>query len=260
MAMSGFPLPGLAAQPERTVSHNTVISRRDPAVNITLPGSAHYLGAERFLLTDPKLGAFDDCELHAFVDSKDGRHIRRLYWVQFEAYLPSQPTLHHTYDSPRHLTIGGLDFYLDTWVSSGRTPEEPGSDGAHLDSLLAAHGYRRDDSMSVRLVHLTDATKRKELMIIYAESLAPTGFTAAELKEGGADHARWTAIEGELVRRAKQSIAISTPVRAANLRFSVGRLTPPLPVRCPHCTARRVCRAGSPTRAGCESGPPDPAG
>jgi len=209
VVMSGFPRPALAAQPERTVFHNMVISRGDPAVNIRLPGSAHYVGADRFLLTDPKLGAFDDCELHAFVDPEDDHYVRKLYWVQFEAYLPSQPALHHTYDSPRHLTLGDVDFYLDTWVSSGSTPEEPGSDAAHLDSLLAAHGYRRDDSMSVRLVHLTDATKRKELMIIYAESLAPTGYTAAELKEGGADHARWAAIEGELIRRARQSISIT---------------------------------------------------
>ena len=32
----------------------------------------------------------------------------------------------------------------------------------------------------VRLVHLLDEQKRRELMIIYGENLAPTGFTAAE--------------------------------------------------------------------------------
>jgi hypothetical protein len=207
--VGGFPRPAPAAQPERAVVDNVVISRRDPAVDIKLPGSAHYVGADRFLLTDPKLGTFDDCELHAFVDSVDGRNIRKLYWVQFEAYLPSQPDLHHTYDSPRHLVLGGLDFYVDTWISSGSAPEEPGSDAAHLDAVLAAHGYRREDSMSVRLVHLTDATRRKELMIIYAESLAPTGYTAAELREGGAGHARWAAIEAGLLRRAQQSLSIT---------------------------------------------------
>ncbi len=31
----------------------------------------------------------------------------------------------------------------------------------------------------VRLVHLLDEQRRKELMIIYGEDLAPTGFTAA---------------------------------------------------------------------------------
>jgi hypothetical protein len=37
----------------------------------------------------------------------------------------------------------------------------------------------------VRLVHLLDEQKGKELMIIYAEDFAPTGFTAADLKKGG---------------------------------------------------------------------------
>lgn len=209
VSASGLPLLSAAALPERVVLGHTLSSERDPAVEIRLPSSAHYVGADRFLLSDRKLGDFDDCELHAFVESSDGRNVRRLYWVQFEAYLPNQPTLHHTYDSPRHLTIGGLDFYVDTWVSSGSTPPEPGSDDAHLDSLLASRGYQRADSMSVRLVHLTDATKRKELMIIYAETLAPTGYTAARLKAGGADHARWAAIEHRLIERARQRIRVT---------------------------------------------------
>ena len=37
--------------------------------------------------------------------------------------------------------------------------------------------------MDVRLVHLLDAEKRKELMIIYGEDLASTGFTAADLRK-----------------------------------------------------------------------------
>ena len=39
--------------------------------------------------------------------------------------------------------------------------------------------------MYVRLVHLLDEQKRKELMIIYGEYLAPTGFSVADLSQGG---------------------------------------------------------------------------
>jgi hypothetical protein len=197
-----------AAQPGRVALNNTVISRHDPAVEIRLPNSAVYVGADRFVLTDPHLGKFDDCELYAFIEPDDHRALRELYWVQFEAYLPSHPELQHTYDSPRHVTLGGLDFYLDTWVAAKSKPPEPGSDTAHFYSLLASRGYGREDLMSVRLVHLTDATKRRELMIIYSESLVPTGYTAAQLKEGGADHAKWEAIEDGLIRRAEQNITI----------------------------------------------------
>lgn len=194
--------------PERVVSDNTVISQNDPPVEIKLPDSVKYVGSDRFLLTDPKLGDFDACELHVFIDSNDGQTVHKFYWIQFEAYLPGHPELHLTYDSPRHVTIGGLDFYVDTNVSAATNVPKPGSDGAHFYSLLASRGYRHEDHMSVRLVHLVDATKRKELMIIYAESLAPTGYTAAQLADGGTEHAKWAAIAGGLIRRAEQAIVI----------------------------------------------------
>lgn len=206
-AIGFFPAGGVAA-PERTAAGHAVISRRDPAVEITLPGSARYVGTDRFLLSKPALGNTEACDLYAFVEADKGRQVGRFWWVQFEGYLPSQPDLQMTYDSPRHVTIGGLDFYVDAGVSHAGRVQEPGSDGAHFYSLLASHGYRRGDLMWVRLVHLTDATKRKELMIIYAESLAPTGFSAAQLGEGGAEHARWAAIEDRLIRRAEQSLRL----------------------------------------------------
>ncbi len=106
--------------------------------------------------------------------------------MQFEGYIPSRPDLHHTYDSPRHTTIGGLDFYADTWPRSNSEKTESGSDREHIDALIRAKGYNIPaDMMYVHLVHLLDAEKRKELMIIYGEDPAFTGFTAADLREGG---------------------------------------------------------------------------
>jgi hypothetical protein len=57
-------------------------------------------------------------------------------------------------------------------------------------------------------VHLLDESKRKELMIIYGEDLAPTGYTAADLQPGGKAYDRWPAIEKGLIERAQQKIAI----------------------------------------------------
>ena len=59
--------------------------------------------------------------------------------------------------------------------------------------------------MYVRLVHLLDEQKRKELMIIYGEDLAPTGFTAADLKKGGKAYDQWPVSENGLVKRAKKN-------------------------------------------------------
>jgi hypothetical protein len=68
--------------------------------------------------------------------------------------------------------------------------------------------------MYVRLVHLLDEQKRKELMIIYGEDVTPTGLTVAELNEGGKAYDRWPAIEKSLVEGAERKIAIEeTPNR-----------------------------------------------
>jgi hypothetical protein len=192
-----------AEAPQRTVDNNLIISERDPKVRIELPKSVRYVGADRWVL----LG-IADCELHAFVEGDKQQKVQRFYWVQFEGYLPTKPELKHQYDSPRHATLGGLDFYVDTWTRANGEKITPGSDLEHIRSLIHAKGYKLPaEMMSVRLVHLMD-DKRKELMIIYAEDLSPTGFTAADLKKGGKAYDQWPIIEKSLVERAKNKITI----------------------------------------------------
>lgn len=192
-----------SSAPERKVDSNVITSAHDPQVRIELPKSAKYVGADRWVLYD-----IADCELHA-VDADAKKNVQRLYWVQFEGYIPSKPELHHTYDSPRHTTIGGMDFYVDTWVRSKDESTRAGSDRQHVETLVRNHGYSMPAGMAyVRLVHLLDESKRKELMIIYGEDLAPTGFTAADLQQGGKAYDRWPAIEKGVIERAQQKIAI----------------------------------------------------
>ena len=207
VVMLSFLCATLIAQtalPERKVAGNVVTSEHDPAVRIELPKAVQYVGADRWVLYD-----IADCELHAFIEADAQKKVQRLYWVQFEGYLASRPDLHHTYDSPKHATIGGLDFYVDTWVRAKDAPSESGSDREHIEALVRAKGYRMPDAMMyVRLVHLLDKEKRKELMIIYGEDLSPTKFTAAELSEGGKAHDRWPGIADAMLERAEKSITV----------------------------------------------------
>ncbi|HEX7964244.1 MAG TPA: YciI family protein [Gammaproteobacteria bacterium] len=192
-----------ALKPERTVQGNVVSSKRDPAVAITLPASAAYAGADRWILQT----YFDDIELHAFVGADKDKQVQRLYWVQFEAYLPSHPEYHHTYDSARHVMLGGLDFLVDTWAETLDSKDGPDSDTAHLKALLVKQGYALPQSMIlVRFVHLMDGG-RKELMVIYSEP-APAGLTAADLKKGGKAYGQWPGIEKGLIERGRQSVQL----------------------------------------------------
>jgi len=190
--------------PHRKVEGNTLTSTSDPAAKIQLLNSLAYVGSDRWILY-----GFSNCELHAFVHADSRKNVQRLYWVQFESYLPTRPELHHTYDSPRHTRINGLDFYVDTWVEPTSGHIKPGSDVEHIHALLEAHGYKLPSAMmSVRLVHLLDEQKRKELMFIYSEDVASTGHTASELGSAGPAHDQWPQIEKGLIERAEKSIAI----------------------------------------------------
>jgi hypothetical protein len=192
------------ATPDRTVQGTTLISQHDPHAQIQLPESTRYVGAERWPLYD-----IADCELHAFVEADSQHNVHKLYWIQFEGYLPSKPDMHHTYDSPRHLQIGGLDFYVDTWARADGEKTDPGSDREHIERMIRAKGYKMPAGMMyVRLVHLLDVEKRRELMIIYGEDLQPTGFTASDLNEGGKAHGRLPSLEADITDRAKQKIHI----------------------------------------------------
>src|SRR5262249_15811561 len=139
-----------ARLPERQVTGNVIVSQHDPKVRIELPRGVQYVGADRWDLYD-----IADCELHAFVVADNSKAVRELYWIQFESYLPTKPDLHHTYDSPRHVEMGGLDFYVDTWARGDTDATRPSSDLEHIRRLLQEKGYRRPEGMmSVRLVHL----------------------------------------------------------------------------------------------------------
>ena len=177
--------------------------QRNPKVRIRLPNSVQYVGADRWVLY-----GVADCEVHVFVDADSQLNVRHLYWVQFEGYMPSRPELNYHYDSPRHASLGGMDFYVDTWIRSSDAKTRPGSDREHIQALIRAKGYKMPDGMQdVRLVHLLDEQKRQELMIIYGENLS--ALTVALLQEGGKEHDRWPATQKDLIERALKRIAIT---------------------------------------------------
>jgi hypothetical protein len=199
-----LPSVAAAAPPERQASGNRLISQRDPAITITLPRSARYVGADRW-----DLYGICDAELHVFVEADAQKRVRALYWIQFEGYLPSNT---HVYDYSKDepLTFAGLPFWKRARFGPTSDPQRAGSDGEHVRQLLAREGYQLPPHMmNVRLVHLLDDSRRKELMFIYSEDLAPQGYTSEQLMDGGQPRPAWGDIEKGLVDRAMKRIGIS---------------------------------------------------
>jgi hypothetical protein len=135
LSLAVCSLAAQAVAPERKIENNVIISERDPKVRIELPKSVQYAGADRWVLY-----GIADCELHAFFEADEQKNMQRLYWIQFEGYLPTKPKLKHQYDSPRHATIGGLDFYVDTWTGANDDKVRAGFDTEHIEALIRAHG------------------------------------------------------------------------------------------------------------------------
>jgi hypothetical protein len=102
-----------------------------------------------------------------------------------------------------------LDFYADTWVRANDEKTEAGSDREHIEALIRAKGLEIPaDMIYVRFVHLLDAEKRKELMIIYGENLASIGMRAEDFKPGGRAYDQWPTLERSRVERAERKIVL----------------------------------------------------
>jgi hypothetical protein len=108
------------------------------------------------------------------------------------------------------VTIGGFEFYANAWMRKldPSTMSPTGDRGKALE-LLKAKGYTlmSDEFVVQRLVHLTDESKRNELMVIYQEFL-PAGMTAADLEPGGKDAAKWPEMSEALLTRARENMRI----------------------------------------------------
>jgi hypothetical protein len=201
LLMSGL-LSANTPRPERKVKSNSIVSDRDPRIRIKVPKTAHYVGADRWDLYE-----IADCEVHLFVEADKQKNVKSYYWIQFESYLPTKPEYSYNYKNGQSMTIAGLEFNVRARFGTSSEQPKAGSDLEHVLRLLATKGYKLPaDIMNVRLVHLLDESKRKELMIIYGEDMAPTGFTTAKLIADGKIRPEWTAIENDLISRAKQKI------------------------------------------------------
>jgi hypothetical protein len=192
--------------PVRTVKDQVLTSKEMPAVSLKLDKAFKYVGGQAFILYDVARA-----EQHFFVDADEKGRINRMYWIQFEGYLPDNS---HTYryKSTKTVKIGGLEFIADAWTRNLKESQgRPDSDGSRARAFLdkKTHRMASDDYMAQRLVYLVDEGKRNELMIIYMEDLAPMKLTAKELASDGRAAAQWDEIAKGLLERAVKGLEIS---------------------------------------------------
>jgi len=181
--LSPTALRGQAPTPLRTIHGDTLISPADPAARFVIHPPFRSAGGQ---LIDIQRVA--GAEQQFFIDAGPDSTIRRFYWIQFEHYYPDNT---HAYDyswAPfQPVTVGRFPFVGDVRVRDHyfTMDQRPGSDSKAAEEFLRARGYKLGGTFVVlRLFHLPDATKRKELMILYGEAVADSassGRTQAEI-------------------------------------------------------------------------------
>jgi len=72
-----------AQQPTRTVKGRILASAEMPAVRLEFSKDFKYAGGHAFILYDVARA-----EQHFFVDADQEGRVKRIYWTQFEVYLP----------------------------------------------------------------------------------------------------------------------------------------------------------------------------
>ena len=203
---SGKKATDVASPKTRSVEGQVLTSTEMPAVRIEFDKGFKYVGGHSFILYDVA-----HAEQHFFLDADREGRVKRMYWVQFEGYLPTNTNVYR-YKVNKTANIGGLEFIADAYTRNTKaSPGRPDSDGARARAFLEGKGYRMasDDVLSQRLVHLIDEAKRNELMIIYLEDLSGMGLTAADLAEGGRAAPEWDEISNGLLDRAVKGMEVS---------------------------------------------------
>lgn len=204
----------------RSVSGNDLASDRDPPVVLRFDPAFRYVGGQKFILY-----GVADTEQHFFVESTDDDQLRAVYWIQFEAYLPDKRYTYDYDDSPLRVTLGEYEFFTDTAFVEFDPDKKRrrGTDGDLARKFLASKGYTLPaDFAYARLVYLTDASRSKELMIIFIDDLAPKGLSAAALNDDGPEASRRPEVEKSHLDRIRITLDVQPLLSTGAVQSDIG--------------------------------------
>ena len=183
-----------------TVTNGRILSAMQPEIRLDVDTALHYVGSQRWILYNVA-----QAEQHLFVQrATDG--VERFLWVQFEEYVPSS---NGRYDYSKDSPVAAFGRELRTSKQLWNVPTteaRPESDGVYSRKLLREHGITLPPQMLYeRFIYLPDTSRRRELMVIYAER---ANSAAAALPKDRLD-----ALLVDHERRGLRSFSISSQPR-----------------------------------------------
>lgn len=179
-------------------------SKRFPSTKFEFPAEFLYAGGQRF-----DLYSVADAEQHFWVESDEQKNVKRLFWIQYEGYYPSNSHTYDYSDQPTRFKHGGLEWLADVSTSrpaaAPKDPPRPNSDGSRFRALMKAKGYKLPERYALIRAVTLDEKKRNELMIIYLEDLSIAGQAGASGDEGQAS----AELQKQMCERFQQRLKVT---------------------------------------------------
>ncbi len=189
----------------RFVKDGVLISLERPALAIDPADDFTFVGRHRFTIRDVAAG-----ERFVFVEAS-GETVKRLFLVQFEAFLPGTDN-YYRYDLGRSPIVAGYPFRSNGFafdLSEARATD-PGDEAATTATFLEDRGYVLPDQwMMWRSLTVTDPARKSEVILFYVENVAAAGLMLDDLYANGTDTEVWTELQVALERRANQSFVLT---------------------------------------------------
>lgn len=195
----------LAADEQRYVENNILISKSDPALAIAVDGSFTFLGRHAIRIRDVAAG-----ERLVYVDELNGR-VSRLFIVQFEGFLPGIDD-EYRYDLSQSPVVAGYPFRSNGFAFDliESVAENPTNESADTKRFLEDQGLVAPRQwMMWRSLTVTDEAKRNEMIIFYVEDPASIDMSLSDLYRDGTSTDTWRELQRSLEQRANQSFELT---------------------------------------------------
>ena len=191
----------------RSVEANTLISLEAHPIDLTFGPEFEYVGGQKFVLYEVA-----DVEQHMFVATHPDGSTKTLICVQYETLLPEIQGGYDYSGAEYQLELDGVTFNADARPVR-RHPISPsgwpGTDGYRFRSFMAKRGYKLPlHRVWSRLAYVPESDPRQEMLIVYVDDLAPTGFTSEQLREEGGFADQWPEIARAHFAKIKTDVTV----------------------------------------------------
>ena len=140
-----------------------------------------YVGSFPFTIDDVAGG-----HRYVFAQVDSNKHIRRMFIVQQEGFLPSSGDT-YKYPITNPATLGSVDYQHSVIMDNNdvRVREEPGKEADLTEQFLKLHGYVSEPEVIMsRFARPADTQRRHEIIFFCYENLSSYGHKLSDFPEG----------------------------------------------------------------------------